>query len=198
MKTIVVSPKVPENIQTLVDFAHAYVIAVDSAVKKMNELGIKYNLALGDFDSLDDLSLIQSETYRLNPIKDESDTAKAIEMAYQKSSEVYLVGGLKGNRIDHLYANLILLQKYPRLIIMDDTNHITLKTKGTYHFFKNEYDYLSLFALEDSIISIKGVKYPLTNYVLKKDNPIGLSNEIIKEAILEIDQGSLLIIQSKD
>ena len=196
--TIVIAPKVPEAVKALVHLDGAFVIAVDQAVAALNAQGVSYDLAIGDFDSLADESVIKSEKLKLNPIKDESDTYKAIEFAYTKSDNVILVGGLLGSRIDHLYANLLLLQRFPNLTIMDANNKIELKSKGIYAYQRKEYDYISIFAIEDSIITLKGTKYPLDKYQIKKDNPIGLSNEIYDQATIEIIQGCVLVIQSKD
>lgn len=198
MKVVVVAPKVPKNIKDLVNLDDSFIIAVDKAVEGLNELEITYDLAIGDFDSLQDEKSIKSDIIKLNTVKDESDTFEAISQAYKKSNTVFLVGGLQGNRIDHLYANLLLFDKYPDLTIIDEHNEITLKRKGIYSYEKKEYDYISIFANKDSIISLKGTKYLLSKYQLKKDNPIGLSNEIMTKATIEVLEGEVLIFQTKD
>lgn len=198
MKILVVAPKVPTQLNNLIQVDDFYVIAVDQAVSELNNQAIQYHLAVGDFDSLSDTKEIHSDILKLNPIKDESDTYKAIEIAYTKSDDVTLLGGLAGPRIDHLYANLLLLQRFPNLTIMDEHNKIEIKPKGTYAYKKNAYNYISLFAIEDTIITLEGTKYLLDHYLIKKDNPIGLSNEIEDEATIHIHDGLLLVIQSKD
>lgn len=198
MRIYIVLPNVPALIKSLSDLETSYVIAVDSAVSELNTLNIRYDIAVGDFDSLKDESLIKSNKVKLNPIKDESDTASAVRLAYESSDDIIILGGLKGNRIDHLYANLLLFRKYPGLVAIDDNNKITAKPNGTYTYFKKDYDYLSIFAIEKSLITIEGVKYPLDKYELKKDNPIGLSNEIIHHATITVHEGLILIIESKD
>lgn len=198
MMVIVVAPKVPLNIKKLVDLKDCFIIAVDRAVEDLNRLKIHYDLAIGDFDSLQDEKTIKSEQIKLNVVKDESDTFEAIAYAYEKSDTVILVGGLQGNRIDHLYANLLLFQKYPNLTIIDDHNKISSRGKGTHSYDGNDYDYISIFAIKDALITLTGTKYLLTEYQLKKDNPLGLSNEIITKAIIEVIDGVVLVIQSKD
>ena len=198
MKILVIAPKVPTQLNNLIQVDDFYVIAVDQAVSELNNQAIQYHLAVGDFDSLSDTKEIHSDILKLNPIKDESDTYKAIEIAYTKSDDVTLLGGLAGPRIDHLYANLLLLQRFPNLTIMDEHNKIEIRPKGTYAYKKNAYNYISLFAIEDTIITLEGTKYLLDHYLIKKDNPIGLSNEIEDEATIHIHDGMLLVIQSKD
>ena len=198
MKIAIISPSVPKDIKKIITVEDYYIIAVDGAVESLSKQGIQYQLAIGDFDSLKDESLLSGNVVRLNPIKDDSDTAKALEMAFEKSDDVILIGGTEGARKDHFIANLMMLLKYPSLVIMDAYNHISLKTAGLYSLEKKGYDYLSVFAIENSIITLKNVKYPLSNFVLNRFDPLGLSNEIIGVATLEIHQGLVMVIQSKD
>lgn len=198
MKIAIISPSVPKDIKKIITVEDYYIIAVDGAVESLSKQGIQYQLAIGDFDSLKDESLLSGNVVRLNPIKDDSDTAKALEMAFEKSDDVILIGGTEGARKDHFIANLMMLLKYPSLVIMDAYNHISLKTTGLYSLEKKGYDYLSVFAIENSIITLKNVKYSLSNFVLNRFDPLGLSNEIIGVASLQIHQGLVMVIQSKD
>lgn len=198
MKIAIISPTVPTNIKALIDIDSYYVIAVDAAVEALAKQGIRYDLAIGDFDSLRDHTQLIGEVIRLNPIKDDSDTAKALEFAFNKANDVTLIGGTEGARKDHFIANLYLLIKYPSLVIMDAYNRISLKTIGTYSIEKKEYDYLSVFPVENSIITLKNVKYPLDHYHLNQFNPLGLSNEIMTIATLEVYEGAVWVFQSKE
>lgn len=198
MKIAIISPSVPKDIKKIITVEDYYIIAVDGAVESLSKQGIQYQLAIGDFDSLKDESLLSGNVVRLNPIKDDSDTAKALEMAFEKSDDVILIGGTEGARKDHFIANLMMLLKYPSLVIMDAYNYISLKTTGLYSLEKKGYDYLSVFAIENSIITLKNVKYPLSNFELNRFDPLGLSNEIIGVASLQIHQGLVMVIQSKD
>ena len=198
MKIAIISPTVPEDIRKIITVEDYYIIAVDGAVDALSKQGIDYQLAVGDFDSLENTELLKGEVIKLNPIKDDSDTAKALEIAFNKSNEVILIGGTEGARKDHFIANLMMLLRYPSLAICDRKNHISIKKPGLYSIEKKEYDYLSVFPIEDSLITLKNVKYPLFNYALNRFNPLGLSNEIIGIASLEVHQGLILLIQSKD
>ena len=59
--------------------------------------------------------------------------------------------------------------------------------------------YLSLFSLgkEAKGVSIRGMKYPLENYTMTNDFPIGVSNEFIGEqGIITVEEGEVVgIIQ---
>lgn len=199
MKIAVISPKVPNNVKELINIDEFVIYACDSAVSDLIEQDVKIDLAIGDFDSLKDLSLIENiKTIKLNKEKDFSDTSYAINHAYNHAKEVILVGGIKGSRVDHLLANVLLLERYPNLIILDDTNKLFMLEKGIHEIYKDIYEYLTLLPLTDSLVTIKDVKYTLSDHFLKEKDQLGLSNEILKDkAILEIKEGKLLIIQSK-
>ncbi|MDE7162342.1 MAG: hypothetical protein K2N65_06275, partial [Anaeroplasmataceae bacterium] len=63
---------------------------------------------------------------------------------------------------------------------------------------KTEYKFISFFALEDTIITLEGFSYPLTNYYLKNTDPLTISNEIKHDrGIVTIKGGRVLVIQSK-
>ncbi len=198
MKIAIISPTVPSNIRALIDPTNYYVIAVDAAVEALLEQGIEYQLAVGDFDSLKNPDLLHGEVIRLNPIKDDSDTAKALEIAFQMSNDVILIGGTSGPRKDHFIANLMLLVKYPSLMILDAHNLIYIKEQGIHSIEKKGYDYLSVFPVENSIITLTQVKYPLNKYALKQFDPLGLSNEIDGVATLIVHEGKVIVFQSTE
>ena len=200
MKIIVISPKVPKDVRHVIDIEGKTIYACDNAVRELLRQNIKIDLAIGDFDSLENKSLLEGiKTIKLSVDKDESDTAYALRHAYQQSDEVILVGGIKGSRSDHFIGNLLLLEKYPNLTILDDTNKIIRLETGIYQITSDNFKYISLFPLLDSVVSIYGTKYELESEELFQYDTLGLSNEIIKsKAILEIHQGVLLVIQSSN
>lgn len=199
MKIIVVSPKVPSNIKELINIEEYTVYACDSAVSDLYQQNIKIDLAIGDFDSLEDLSLLENiKTIKLNKEKDYSDTSYAINHAYNHSDEVILLGGIKGSRIDHFIANVLLLEQFKNLKIIDDTNKLFILEKGVHTINKEDYEYLTIFPIVDSLITLKGTKYTLDKKHLKEKDQLGLSNEIIlNSATIKIEYGKVLIIQSK-
>jgi thiamine pyrophosphokinase len=198
MKIVIISPTVPSNIRALIDPTNYYVIAVDGAVEALLEQGIEYQMAVGDFDSLKNPDLLHGEVIRLNPVKDDSDTAKALEIAFGMSNEVILIGGTSGARKDHFIANLMMLIKYPSLKIFDAHNAIYIKNKGVHSIEKKGYDYLSVFPVENSVITLTNVKYPLNKYTLKQFDPLGLSNEIDGVATLIVHEGKVIVFESTE
>ncbi len=166
---------------------------------------IRMKVALGDFDSvqvdeLENIKLMADQLIQLNPKKDESDSQVAIRLANEWGyQEIILIGAL-GKRMDHTYVNLQMMNqtKVP-LIIIDENNCLFIVGEESRTILKKEYCYLSVFAMEDAIITLTGVGYPLENYKLTRENLIGLSNEIQEESChLTVHQGKILVIQSKD
>lgn len=197
MKIAVIAPKVPKNVKALIEDRIVY--ACDSAVETLYKLNIKVDLAIGDFDSLNDKSLLNDlKTIKLPIMKDDSDTHYAIRHAYQQTDDVILIGGLEGKRIDHLVANLLLLERYPNLIIYNDDNMIRRLEVGTYTIKKGNYEYLSIFPLIDSKLTLTGTQYPLYEADLYQYDTLGLSNQIkYLSSELTIHKGIILLIQSK-
>ncbi|HRF70967.1 MAG TPA: thiamine diphosphokinase, partial [Candidatus Pelethenecus sp.] len=64
---------------------------------------------------------------------------------------------------------------------------------------KTDYKFISFFALTNTILTLEGFQYPLTNYNLKNTDPLTISNEIIADrGIVTIKDGRILVIQSKE
>ena len=178
------------------------VIGVDYGAFYCARHGYPMKLAIGDFDSIDraNLPLIESfadEEVVLPEMKDVSDFEAALERleGYEK---IYVYGGL-GGRLDHQFAMMKHLQRDSRLVFLNENNKIYVLKKGEHTLDKNGFKYLSLFAMSASLLSIEGVKYPLSNKVLDTEDTYTLSNEILSDSCtLNLMSGQLLIIQSND
>ena len=184
------------------DFIDSYVIGVDKGALFCLNNNIKMDLAVGDFDSvnINDYELIKNTTkvVKLNPIKDDTDTEHALNLV-KDYDEILILGGIKGNRIEHFISMLIYLKKFPNLVIKDDYSIIFSSSKDLKIKKDEEYKYISIFSLDnDTFISLKGFKYNLDNYNLKEDNPLGVSNEIIDDYGIISLKGRIMIIRTRD
>ena len=161
---------------------------------------INPDISIGDFDSVNDseFELIKKSSKRiikLNPIKDESDTHEAIELV-KDYDKIIIFGGIKGKRIEHLFANIIDLINYKNLSMIDEDSLIETINDNNYVINK-DYKFVSLYSLDnESIISLDGFKYNLNNYHLKYNDSLCLSNEIINNPKINLIKGRLLIIYS--
>jgi thiamine pyrophosphokinase len=173
--------------------------------------GIKPNMALGDFDSVDEteldfIRLNSKQMIACDPVmKDLSDTEMAFSWALeQKPLEIILYGGL-GTRFDHSLANIHLLsqalQSQTTCTIVDSHNRIRLINQFTKLTRTTRYSHVSLLPFTSKVtgITLQGFQYPLNEATLTIGQSLGISNRIIEPfGYIQIDQGHLLVIESKD
>ena len=188
------------------------IIAVDNGLKILNEINVRPNHIVGDFDTVnkDILDLYVEnkliKIHKYNPMKDNTDTDIAIRLAVElNSDEIIMLGGI-GTRIDHVLGNIQVL-KYAldnnaKCKMIDENNEIELINKTTILNRKDvDKKYISLIPLTEKVenINLKGFKYDLDNGELTIGSSLGISNEIIDgEATIEFDNGILIMIFSKD
>lgn len=186
------------------------IIAVDKGLKILDELNIIPNHIIGDFDSIDEEILKKyknekTHIYKLQPEKDYTDTDEAIKLAIKLKTKKITMVGTTGTRLDHTISNIqnlkIALEDNVDCKIIDNNNEITLINKTTKIKKDNNYKYISLLPLTLNVkgITLRGFKYPLCDKILEIGESIGISNEQIEdEAIIELKEGILVIIKSKD
>lgn len=215
MKTLIVTGGNIEKeflLKTIKEIKFETIIAVDNGLKILNQINVNPQHIVGDFDTVKSeiLDRYKENTsikiHKFNPIKDNTDTDIAIRLAIGlKSDEITIIGAI-GTRIDHLLANIHVL-KYAldsnvECKIIDENNEIQLIDKTTIIKKKDiTKKYISLIPLTEKVehINLKGFKYELNNGTLTMGSSLGISNEISKEeAIIEFDNGILIMINSKD
>ena len=191
-----------------------FVIACDAGLMYAQQLGILPDLIVGDFDSLSEAGPVSmaalqeiadndpDRIVKLNVIKDDTDTIKAIKIALEKGyKKFYLYGALGGKRIDHSLANIqsLLFIKHHggRGYIMDADKILMIAENETIKFHRGNSGYLSIFTLTQKAkgVTLKGLMYTMEKGELTNDFPLGVSNEFIidEEAEITVDEGSLLI-----
>ena len=86
--------------------------------------------------------------------------------------------------------------------ILDKQNAITLLDKPTELCKKEQFgNYVSFFSMGDCVkgLTLRGFKYPLTEYTMENEDGIGVSNEIVDEtATVSFREGLVLMILSRD
>lgn len=187
-------------------------IGVDRGALFLMQYGIKPDLAIGDFDSLDEeekMKMVQciSKIIYAQPEKEDTDTELALQeaMALYPDSEFILIG-MTGGRIDHFLSNLWLpLQKRfsmvtENLILLDSQNTIKYYLPGSHQIRKEvgkKYvSFICLLPVEK--LSLVGVKYPLLHQNYTRAISL-VSNEFLSDsATFSFDKGLVAVIQSKD
>lgn len=183
-------------------------IGVDRGALYLAKAGILMEEAIGDFDSVsdDEFELIKKYSkniYRLDSIKDDTDLEVALNKVISCSLDEICIYGALGGRLDHLYANLNLIDRFSgnaNIKLVDDSHEIKiLSNLGEYIFTPNNYKYHSFFALVDANLSLKGFKYELDHYELRTNDIRCVSNEICNDvAKLILHKGRLLYITSNE
>lgn len=177
-------------------------IGVDAGALLCMKQNISMVYAIGDFDSISnqDYNKLSSCTncIKLKPEKDDTDSEAAVVSALSKGyKKIILYGGL-GGRIDHELVNIRLMSEkdYP-LELWNEKNRIKVIKPGIYKV-KKDFKYLSFLALNTSVITLSGVKYPLNKKTVTQKDLFTVSNEIIDEAVIEIHSGKMLMMECND
>lgn len=176
-----------------------FVIAADKGLDYAVSAGITPDLAVGDFDSAEKLVPSRTELVKFPPEKDDTDALIAAKIALQRGfTQIKFLCAL-GGRLDHTLANLQMIFRLKRQGIAAE-----LLGDGERAFFlENESrlipkfnGYLSVFAYEQTaLLSEIGVKYPLQNFRIANDFPLGVSNEITADAAeITAHSGAVLVV----
>jgi thiamine pyrophosphokinase len=173
--------------------------------------GFRPDVAMGDFDSvgaseLADIRANSGQFIPCDPIdKDWTDTELAMNWALEQNpGEIVLLGAL-GSRFDHSLSNVHLLRKalaagVPCKIV-DEHNEIRLVSHRCEINRRPHFPQISLLPLSETVtgITLHGFRYPLINATITIGQSVGISNILETETgVIEVSQGLLLVIQSRD
>ncbi len=191
-----------------------FIIACDGGFAYLYQMGIMPDLIVGDFDSLPSMGvevvqtlqeIMDLDPYRVIKLpkeKDDTDTLyavrKALSLGYKK---LYLYGALGGNRVDHTFANIQVLQFIKHHgatgYIMAHDQMMLIAENEIINFHKGMTGGLSVFSLSpvSKGVTITGTEYQVEDAIITSDFPIGVSNEFIidEAANIGVREGSLLI-----
>ncbi|MCH5342250.1 MAG: thiamine diphosphokinase [Acetatifactor sp.] len=185
-----------------------FVIAVDGGLGYCSLLGVEPDLILGDFDSVSPEEAkavealeqqIPERILRLPREKDDTDMLAALKEGLRRGYRDFRIYGGTGGRFDHTLANiqcLLYLKKHGAVgYLVDGTGMILVLMDESVEFQKGLEGFLSLFSLTDESVgvTIRGMKYPLEQAVVRNDFPIGISNEFTGEAaVVSVEKGQLV------
>jgi thiamine pyrophosphokinase len=215
MKILIISGGAPPNLNLLKQEATgcSYVIAADGGANCLCDYDFLPHLVIGDLDSIKPESIKFFKTKNI-PIeqhpknKDCTDTRLALDKAIALSAtEIIFLGCIGGERIDHFISNIGLLiecLKYKiKASIKDNNNIITVLDKLDKNISITGAigKLFSLCAYSDLVtgLTITGAKFNLSNYDLKPEDSITLSNEFLDTAVkITFKGGKLLLIRQHD
>lgn len=189
---------------------YQYIIGVDKGLEALVRLGIKPDIAIGDFDSANEsiraMFVDSPGAIILNCEKDYTDTHVAVLHALRYKPEHILVLGATGTRLDHVQGNYALLKlarmSGVEMVIADGNNRIRMIDRQLSINKKDSFGrYISLIPYSDRVtgISLRGFKYELSNATMIKEETLGISNELREEeGRITLDSGYLLVMETKD
>jgi thiamine pyrophosphokinase len=186
----------------------AVVIGVDSGTQHALDLGLRVDLAVGDFDSLAAVALAEvtssgARVERHPPAKDATDLELGLAAALALGAVRVVVLGGHGGRLDHLLANALLLAA-PPFADLAITAHmgpatVTVTRPGRDAAVSGPLGaVVSLLPVGGAAtgITTTGLRYPLVGEDLAPGTTRGVSNELVApEATLALAGGTLLVVQ---
>ena len=216
---------VPDDMSSAISECE-FVIACDKGLEYAQEMGIKVDLALGDFDSFcgspEEIECAHCENdengkgengedggigmkvVRLPAEKDDTDTFFAIKEALKYGYKDIVILCALGKRLDHEIANiqsaLYAVKNGARVEIIGGDERLHFFSDGKLTLKKRDGFSLSVFSLTDQCEGVceRGTKYTLENATLENSFPIGVSNEWAEdEAEISVGKGVLLVVESR-
>lgn len=188
----------------LAENPNVLIVCADGGLYHAKKMNLTPDFMITDCDSAAEAE--GTEVIKLKPEKDDTDTQACVrEVIRRGCSKVTLVCGL-GGRVDHMLANLSLLEEAQNLggelTVLDAQNKIVLHGGGRQKFIMTEnYHYFSIVPLDEILtgVFIKNAKYPLHDATVHRAGMITISNETDeKEVEISIKSGKALIIFSND
>lgn len=188
------------------------VIGVDGGCRYLTPLALKPDRLIGDFDSTEDLVALRSSWPEIAcdvylPEKDFTDAELAIDVALSYHPTTIVFVGCFGGRMDHEFANLLLLERIPKPIESYAINENNIVQWVSAPFEKVVYKenfahkYLSLIPLVKRFegVTLRGVKYPLDKAQIEIGHTLGVSNELKShKGEIVIESGKGLLVFSRD
>ena len=184
----------------------ALVVAADSGVDRAHGLGLRVDVAVGDFDSVTDAGLDRAaeagaKVDRHPEAKDATDLELALDVARSLDPDRIVVLGGHGGRLDHLLGNALLLAQ-PALAGIDvvaqmGAARVTV-VRSSAELRGHPGDLVTLLPLHGVArgVATDGLLYPLRDEDLQPGSTRGVSNELVTTtAVVTVREGTLLAVQ---
>jgi len=189
----------------------ACTIGVDSGIGHALALGLRVEVAVGDFDSVDpaDLAAVEAAgavVERHPAAKDATDLELGLGAALARGATQVVVLGGHGGRLDHLLANALLLAA-PPFVGLDVEAHLGTATVVVARPGRRTAvpapvgATVSLLPVGGTALGVRttGLAYPLTGEPLAPGTTRGVSNVVTGDhATVTLDEGTLLVVAPGD
>jgi thiamine pyrophosphokinase len=190
--------------------ANDYVVAADGGALALERWKMLPHLVVGDMDSLGDEGVERFARQgvpvaKYSAAKDESDLELAVAQAIAAgATEVVLLGALRGERLDHETANLLLLADpgYDGVRLEARRGELRIRAirgEGSLSLEGPVGALVTLLPVNGDAegVTTEGLRYPLRDETLRFGRARGLSNEVASlPAMVAVSKGSLLIFET--
>ena len=182
-----------------------FIICADGGTRHAAACGIQPDLVVGDFDSgnrPDGAAVVQ-----LQAEKDDSDLMCCTREAIARGATQIRYVCASGGRLDHFLSNLSLLEYLYEQgvdgVMHDSRNRVTFHPGGEARRYTADasYRYVGIIPLDKQLegVTLRGLKYPLTDALVLRSQVITISNEpTAPEYTISVRAGRSLVIESKD
>ncbi len=199
---VIGSAPLKDNIFSGLDRSRCYVVCADGGYDSAARFGVRPDLLIGDFDSVKSRLPAGVETIRLKVEKDDTDTFAAVKEGIRRGYRDFVLAGVfGGERSDHSYASLCVLQylcgQGCRAVLEGPRCRAFLLRGGklTLRGMKGKTVSVFPFGCVSCEVSYTGLKYPLTHAFLVSDTPLGVSNRAVDDpATVTVHSGDALIL----
>lgn len=180
------------------------VVACDLGYKNAVENGIKPDIVVGDFDSLETVPENGNgdfELIGLSVFKADTDLSFAVKTGEERGCGRFVIfGALGGKRWDHTMANLCVLgaeaKKGRECFLVDGNSAITAVPNGKIEFSEKLEGTMGLVSFSDVSkgVTEKGFLYTIEDRDLESTHIMTVSNQFIgRKSSVEVKDGTLLI-----
>ena len=186
----------------------ATIVGVDSGIDRAQEVGVRVDIAVGDFDSVTASGLVAAERagatlIRHPTVKDRTDLELAIDVAIERRPERIVFVAMSGGRSDHELAAMMLLsdsrfQAMDVDLLLTDARVALVQERRT--LTGNVGDIVSLVPIGGDCngVTTSGLMYPLEDETLFATSGRGVSNLMVSPvAVVSLRSGSLLAFQPR-
>ena len=180
-----------------------YIIAADAGYSSLCKLGIVPDMVVGDMDSLEDVPDL--ENVIRHPVeKDDTDTALALAEGIKRGYRDFIIYGGLGRRLDHSIANIQncagMADHGARCWLWGEGNAVCVFADDMISFEEGMEGTISVFAIGRSYgVTLKGLKYTLSDACLTSFVPLGVSNSFTgSESSVAVTNGILAVMWTED
>ncbi|MCD7820637.1 MAG: thiamine diphosphokinase [Clostridiales bacterium] len=181
-----------------------FVLCADGGRSSAALAGLEPDWYVGDGDSGGSPEGLPSIT--LPTEKDFTDLEVAVHQALRLGYRRLLLCGCTGGRADHYLANCALLEQIheagAEALLLDECNEIRYLAPGRISIANTPlFCYIGIIPLDRTLrgVTLRGVKYPVTDATFRRDATLGVSNEILpgQTAEITVKEGCALLVRSE-